>query len=233
MLGAAGAEGGRCSQSQAAGRMETQTLGKRRHPMSSIHYNPKLQGMRILGLLCRESLLLVLAAAASSVSPDQDHIKFSYNPIDWSNDTDVHPHPVKCLVQQSRTFPNETFGDYQFTISLGDGIFIFGFICILIVLKSLLTKITMVENKPEDTEYVMTMYETPTTYKISLKKCTNNNNYSLTPPNSPRMSTVVTSTPVFYSGTRCCPLSNHEDGGHYYGERSVFSSPEGSTKSLV
>ncbi|XP_073440728.1 uncharacterized protein [Dendrobates tinctorius] len=163
----------------------------------------------------------------------QDYIKNGYKQIEWSNGTAIHSATVKCLIQKS----NETFGDYRFTLSVGDGIYIFGFIGVLIVLKSLLTKITMVENKPEASEYIMSTCSTHATYKITLQKRTNDNNVLMTPPNSPCMvqtlSPPVTSTPISYSGTRCYPLSTFDGGRLYYGERCLFASPDGSTKSLV
>ncbi|XP_077150021.1 uncharacterized protein LOC143815074 [Ranitomeya variabilis] len=250
--------------------MESHVLGRRFHFTPSLtSLSRKIQEILILSLICRESLLFTLsvAAAATSVSPDQeqnigkqlgtdlssnaqqsptvptnfdlrqlsvqDYKKFGYKQIEWSNGTAIHSATVKCLVQKS----NETFGDYRFTLSVGDGIYIFGFIGVLIVLKSLLTKITMVENKPEDSEYVMSTCSTYATYKITLQQRTNNNNVLMTPPNSPCMvqtlSPPVTSTPVSYSGTQCYPLSNFTGGRLYYGERCLFSSPDGSTKSLV
>ncbi|XP_056416869.1 uncharacterized protein LOC130358087 isoform X2 [Hyla sarda] len=166
-----------------------------------------------------------------------NHMTFGHNKSEWTNATDVGTTTVKCLVQQSSKFTNESLGNHQLTLPFGHLIYIFGFIGILIVLKSLLTKIMMVENKPEDSEYIMSMCETAATYKITLQRCTDNNKSPLTPPNSPCMgqplNTPVTSTPVFFSGTHCCSLSSLNGGSLYYGERCPLSSPEGSTKCLV
>ncbi|KAM4045269.1 uncharacterized protein ACNLHF_009075 [Anomaloglossus baeobatrachus] len=209
--------------------MESRLLGRRFHLTSSVTSLRRIiQEILILSLLCRESLSFALSASAAS-----DQTKYGYKQTELSNGTANHSTTVKCLVQKS----NETFGDYRFTKSVGDVIYVFGFIGILIVLKSLLTKITMVENKSEDSDYVMSTCATQATYKTTLQKCTNNNNVLMTPPNSPclaqSLSPPITSTPVSFNGNRCYPLSNLEGGHLYYTKRFLFSSPEGSTKSLV
>lgn len=124
-------------------------------------------------------------------------------------------------------------------MSVGDSLFILGFVAILVVLKSLLTKITMVENKPEESEYVMSMCDVPTTYKITIKRRVSAvyTNATVAPPNSPssaqEISMSILGSPVSYNGNPCCVLSNHDRERLYYGARCLFSSPDGSTKSLV
>ncbi|XP_040195625.1 uncharacterized protein LOC120928699 isoform X2 [Rana temporaria] len=171
----------------------------------------------------------------------QENVNLDYNLMEWSNKTQGKTSSVGCITQYPHNFLNRTTHEYGPTLSVGHSLFILGFIGILVVLKSLLTKITMVENRPDDSEYAMSMCELPTTYKITIQRRVSavytKRDVTATPPNSPclgqTLSMSLIGSPVSCSGNQCYGLSKHDRERLYYGARCLFSSPDGSAKSLV
>ncbi|XP_063806580.1 uncharacterized protein LOC134987665 [Pseudophryne corroboree] len=215
--------------------METHILGIPFH-FISVCLQYTVQVMLVFSTVLKESLLMGTTAVPAQT--DEEDATFSYDQIEWSKRMNVHPSSASCVDQHSHNLPNKTLGEYRMGLSIGDGLYIFGFICVLIVLKSLLTKIMMVETKPEDSAYVITMCESPpNTYKITLQRHKTNNSVPMTSSKElclgQTQNTASTRPPMFYSGSQCFPLSNLDGADPYYGKRCPVSSLEGSANSLA
>ncbi|MEE6467914.1 hypothetical protein FKM82_008109 [Ascaphus truei] len=182
--------------------------------------------MLVLGTVLRKSLFIVIGVAAY---PNQEYLK-TFGGMELQNQTRIHSTSMNCLPQKmSSSPPNETSNKYHVPISIGDGLYVFGLIGIFIVLKSLLTIITMVENKPRDSEYVLSKCKPPVPNKTPVQTM---ESVTITTPNSPascqKLNTSI-SSPALHSGNTCYPKPNLDKGGQECGGRC----PEGSTKSPV
>ncbi|OCT93802.1 hypothetical protein XELAEV_18011473mg [Xenopus laevis] len=163
-----------------------------------------------------------------------------YDKLDLLNRTRIHSASRNCLTPIPSGFQNETSETYEMQISIGDGLYVFGFIGILILLKSLLTMINMVEDKPNDVSYTLPKHKTFTSttihYQNKYPVLDQKESILMTPPNSPHLFQARNSflpSLTFFSGNRCFPPSNLAVGDQENEFRCTFSSPQGSTKSLV
>ncbi|KAM5181892.1 uncharacterized protein ACMZJ9_002311 [Mantella aurantiaca] len=210
---------------------------RKQFPLLCSNLTCMFQIMFIFVVVLRDSMLLSIAPVSDR---PQENVNVNYTVMDWSNGATGQAAPVGCLTQYPHNLSNRTTHEYRMQLSIGDGLFIFGFIGTLVVLKSLLTKITMVENKPDHSEHVMSTCESPPTYKITINRRVSvvydKSNGKVTPPNSPglgqALSMSLIGSPVSYNGDQCCGLSNHDKQHLYYGAQCLFSSPD-STMSLV
>ncbi|KAE8621549.1 hypothetical protein XENTR_v10004872 [Xenopus tropicalis] len=157
--------------------------------------------------------------------------------MDLLNRTRIHSSPCSAPIPSS--FQNETSEPYETQISIGDGLYVFGFIGILILLKSLLTMINMVEDTPKDNGYTLPKHETFTSTKVHYQSkdtvLDQKGSIMVTPPNSPHLChtrNFFVPSLTFFNGNRYFLPSNLAEDQENE-RRCPFSSPVGSTKSLV